>query len=191
MAFPPPVNVFPSDSFLILSVKAKTLIEKSAMWKSEVWSPLLQNWAIHQAGFYELLLDENASGLNLEVPLQVFARLDEKEIPTPAFGIIGSISDTDRLDQTIKTLAETLGLKRKIGKSPRYGKPEFPYEVGRKGENLLRVRLSSRNPNQGYAGQRNALGSAFRFFSQKTKLGKDARSHDQPLRKKCGLFGLS
>ena len=162
----------PSDSFLILSVKAKSVIEKSAMWKSEVWSPLLQNWAIHQAGFYELLLDENASGLNLELPLQVFARLDEKEIPTPAFGVIASISDTDRLDQTIKTLAETLGLKRKTGKSPRYGKPEFPYEIGRKGKTFYSFGYLPKIQTKDTSANEMHLDQLFDSFPRKPNLEK-------------------
>ena len=124
----------PPDSFLVISIEAKTIMDKSSIWKSDVWDPLLQNWAIKHSGLYELVLDENASGLNLRSPLQFFARLEEKDSPTPAFGLIGTASDNERLDQTIKTIAESTGLNKKPGKSLRFGKPGLPYEIGRKGK---------------------------------------------------------
>jgi ankyrin repeat protein len=162
----------PPDSFLVLSIKAKTIMEKSSIWKSDVWSPLLQNWAINHSGFYELLLDENASGLNLRSPLQLFARLDEKDSPTPAVGLIGSVSDTERLDQTIKTIAESLGLKKKPGKSLRYGKPELPYEIGRKGKAFYVLGFLPQAPGKNAADIEMHLDQLFDSFPRKPNLEK-------------------
>ena len=115
---------------------AKTVIEKSAMWKSEVWSPLLQNWAIHQAGFYELLLTKTPADLILKFPYKSLPDWMKRKFPRPPWSHRFHLR-YDRLDQTIKTLAETLGLKRKTGKFPRYGKP-FPTRSVEKGKPFTR-----------------------------------------------------
>ena len=126
-------NRVPADSFLVLSVKAEALIGKSNILQSSTWAPLLGKLALSQPTLHEILLDRNSSGLNLESPLRLFARVEGKESSLPSFGLIAMVKEPSKADSSLAEIAESLGISKKKGKGTRYGKDAFPLEIGRKG----------------------------------------------------------
>jgi len=122
-----------ADSFLVLSVKAEALIEKSKILESSTWAPLLEKLALSQPTLHEILLDRNSSGLNLQSPIRFFARVEGKDSSLPSFGLIAMVKDPKKADRTLAEIAESLGIRKKKGKGTRYGKAGFPLEIGRKG----------------------------------------------------------
>ncbi|SVC05564.1 uncharacterized protein METZ01_LOCUS258418, partial [marine metagenome] len=133
MAMPPSANLLPADSFLVLSLKGETLLQKTNLLKSKIWAPLLERLAQSHPGLHEILLDRNSSGLNLQSPAQVFARVEGRDFSSPSYGIIIMAEDLKRADQTLAQLAKFLGIQRIKGKGIRYGKTGFPIVIGRKG----------------------------------------------------------
>jgi len=129
----PSADHVPADSFLVLSVKAEALIEKSKVLESGTWAPLLEKLALSQPTLHEILLDRNSSGLNLQSPMRFFARVEGKDSSFPSFGLIAIVKDPKKADRTLAEIAESLGISKKKGKGTRYGKVGFPLEIGRKG----------------------------------------------------------
>lgn len=125
----------PPDSFLVVSAKGQNLISKSGILNSSTWAPLLERLALSHPGIQETLLDANASGLNLQIPVQLFARIEAKDMAAPSFGIIVMAKDPSKADQTLAKLAEHFGMekKKRKGGASRYFKKNFPLEIGRKG----------------------------------------------------------
>ena len=142
----------PQDSFLVLSVRASNLVEKSGFLQSRTWSPMLQNFALNNPELHELLIDVNASGLNFKIPLQFFARIEHRSIPTPVFGVIAMVSDMERIDQKIRSFADSHGLPSKSSKFIRFGGENSPYELGRKGRifYVMGIIPPSKNQSSGY-----------------------------------------
>lgn len=132
-AAPPSANHVPADSFLVLSLKPEALITKSKVLESSTWAPLLQKLALSQPTLHEILLDRNSSGLQLQSPIQFFARVEGKDSSFPSFGVIAMVRDPKKADRTLAEFAEFLGMSKKKGKGIRYGKEDFPLEIGRKG----------------------------------------------------------
>ncbi|MEC8043809.1 MAG: ankyrin repeat domain-containing protein [Verrucomicrobiota bacterium] len=139
IALQPTALRIPTDSFLVFSVKADNLIDKSSIRSSETWSPLLADWASRYPEIYEAFLDENTSGLNFKLPIQFFARMEKVDSPVPVFGLISQVSNPKRIDQTLRTLAELFDLKKRGSTPLIYGHSNFPFEIGRKGKIFILV----------------------------------------------------
>ena len=133
-AFPNNARAIPTDSFILLSLKAKSIFEKSNLRNSVTWSPLLESFSTANPSVKEFLIDANARGLNLNLPLHVFARLEGSKRPDPVIGGFASIKDTKLFDVILSNTAENLGLSEKPSLFPRYGSDKVPYEIGRKGK---------------------------------------------------------
>ena len=132
-AIPPSANLLPSDSFLVLSLKGETFLQKTNLLKSKTWGPLVERLAQAYPGLHEILLDRDSSGLKLQSPMQVFARTGKQDFSSPSYGIIIMAEDPKRADQTLAQLAKFLDVQRIKGKGVRYGKTGFPIVIGRKG----------------------------------------------------------
>ena len=132
-AMPPSADYVPADSFLVLTLKGETLLQKTKILKSRTWAPLIERLARTYPSLHEILIDRNSSGLRLQSPAQVFARMGGQDSSSPSYGIILMAEDVKRADQTLAQLAEFLTIERIKGKGVRFGKAGFPIEIGRKG----------------------------------------------------------
>lgn len=133
-AMPPSANLIPTDSFLVLSIKAETLLQKTNLLKSKTWAPLFERHAQTYPDLHEILLDRNSSGLKLQSPAQIFARTEREDFSSPSYGIIVMAEDVKRADQTLAQLAQFLDIQKIKGKGNRFGKKGFPIVIGRKGK---------------------------------------------------------
>ena len=132
-AIPPSANLLPSDSFIVLSLKGETFLQKTNLLKSKTWEPLVERLAQSYPALHEILIDRDSSGLKLHSPIQVFARTGKQDSSSPSYGIIIMAEDPKRADQTLAQLAQFLGIQRIKGQGVRYGKTGFPIVIGRKG----------------------------------------------------------
>ena len=132
-AMPPSANLLPSDSFIVLSLKGETFLQKTNLLKSKTWEPLVERLAQAYPSLHEILLDRDSSGLKLQSPMQVFARTGKQDFSSPSYGIIIMAEDPKRADQTLAQFAKFLGIQRMKGQGVRYGKTGFPIVIGRKG----------------------------------------------------------
>ena len=132
-ARPPSTDYIPADSFLVLSLKGETLLTKTNILKSKTWTPLIERLARTYPSLHEILIDRNSSGLKLQSPAQVFARMGGQDSSSPSYGIILMADDVKKADQTLAQLADFLAIERIKGKGVRFGKTGFPIEIGRKG----------------------------------------------------------
>jgi ankyrin repeat protein len=134
---PPSANLLPSDSFIVLSLKGETFLQKTNLLKSKTWEPLVERLAQAYPSLHEILLDRDSSGLKLQSPMQIFARTGKQDFSSPSYGIIIMAEDPKRADQTLAQLAKFLGIQRIKGQGVRYGKTGFPIVIGRKGRSCF------------------------------------------------------
>ena len=132
-AVAPGASSIPADSFIVLSLKGESILQKSGILESEAWTPILARFSRTHPDIHEVLLDRNSSGLKFQAPLQFFARMGGGDSPSPSFGIIAFAQDPAKADQTLAMIAKTLGLSRKKGKGNEYRKEGSPLGIGRKG----------------------------------------------------------
>ena len=144
----PSINRIPSDSFVVVSLNSRTLLQKSHFLSSETWKPILDQWRTENTDIEELLDNPKNSGLNLDVPLQFFVRLQGNPYPSPVWGVLASVEDEPKIDSLLSRFAEKFNLKEKSGNNLRLGNKTLPFEVGRKGKwgYILGLLPNPRNP---------------------------------------------
>lgn len=139
----------PSDSFLVLTLDAKQLLQKSNFLKSEIWKPILDQFRLEDAILQEVIDDKNGSGLDLNSPICFFARLIGSPHPTPVWGILASVDNEKKVNGLLSSLADRFELSPKIGKNLRLGNQNLPFEAGRRGKTayLIGMLPNPRNPS--------------------------------------------
>jgi len=123
----------PADSFLVLSVNAEALINKSNISKSRTWKPLFDSWNLSNPEVYSFLSNLKEKGLNTKNPLQFFIRTNSSDQIPLSIGMIGLANNVQTIDQSISNLAESLGFTSLEEKAIRFQKKGIPFEFGRKG----------------------------------------------------------
>ena len=131
----------PADSFLVLSVNAEALINKSNISTSRIWKPLFDSWNISNPEAYSFLSNLNEKGINTKNPMQFFIRTNSSDQVPLSVGMIGLANNIQKIDQTISNLAESLGFTSLDGKAIRFQKKGIPIEFGRKGRFLYIIGL--------------------------------------------------
>lgn len=91
----------------------------------------MTDWRIRFPLIDQFLIDPNSSGIKLNAPVQVFARLLGKQQPSIVFGASSTVQEVRKTDQHLSNFAEILGFEKKVGKFPRFANPKFPLEIGR------------------------------------------------------------
>ncbi|MDG1137957.1 MAG: DUF4836 family protein [Opitutales bacterium] len=130
----PSANLVPTDSFIVVSVDTQKLLDKSNILSSGTWKPIWDQWRARYPEIQELLDHPKDSGIDLESPLQFFARLQGNPYPTPVWGVLASVKNGKKADSLLLHFAEKLKLKEKGGKSLRLGGDILPFEIGRNGK---------------------------------------------------------
>ena len=146
----------PPDSFFVLSIKAKNIIEKSLIKNSLTWSPIINDWGMRNPSALEFLIDVNSSGVNLNQPIHFFSRLHGIKNPDPIIGMVASVKDQTMADSFLQSFAESLKVEKKPSPFLRFGNEVLPYEFGRRGALLYFIAViktpsnSSGTPNDVY-----------------------------------------
>ncbi len=123
----------PADSFLVLSVNIDKVVKKSKIQSNQLWKPLFNSWNLANLQFKKIFLQPEEIGINSKIPLQLFLNTSISKSNPLSFGIISQIKSTEKFDQKIANLAESLEFSRKNSKSNRFCKNGYPLEFGRKG----------------------------------------------------------
>lgn len=142
------IDRIPPESFLVVSLNSKRILQKSDLLQSKVWDPILDDLGSRRPLLKELVEDLEACGLNLGVPLHFFARLEGNSHPTPVGGLLLEIDDSKKADSLLASISATLGLHGKGTGGTRYGKQDTPLEIGRRGKiaYLIGMIPNPRNP---------------------------------------------
>ena len=127
-ALPSHSKQVPPDSFFVLSLKTKKIIEQSSIKKSLTWAPILHDWGNRNPSMLEFLIDMNASGVNFDRPIHFFSRLQGTKNPDPVIGVLATVQDKEMVDSSLHAIAETLKIKKKPSPFTRFGNEFLPYE---------------------------------------------------------------
>jgi ankyrin repeat protein len=144
----PLINRIPSDSFLIVSMNADHILQKSNLLQNRIWQPILDHWRLANPQAQVTLDDLNRSGFNLKSPLRFFVRLQGNPLPTPVWGMVASVENGKKVDARLSEVAESFALQVKGGKSLRLGNEKIPFEIGRRGKWAYAIGMvpNPRNP---------------------------------------------
>ena len=144
----PLINRIPSDSFLVVSMNADRILQKSNLLQNRIWKPIFDQWRLANPQVQMILDDLNRSGFNLKSPLRFFVRLQGNPFPTPVWGIVASVENGKKVDSRLSEVAEGFALQAKGGKSLRLGNERIPFEMGRRGKWAYMIGMipNPRNP---------------------------------------------
>ena len=145
-ALPSHSKQVPPDSFFVLSLKTKKIIEQSSIKKSLTWAPILHDWGNRNPSMLEFLIDMNASGVNFDRPIHFFSRLQGTKNPDPVIGVLATVQDKEMVDSSLHAIAETLKIKKKPSPFTRFGNEFLPYEFGRRGSFVYFIAVIKRSP---------------------------------------------
>ena len=96
----------PADSFLVISVNAEALINKSNITNSRVWKHLFDSWNLSNPEVHSFLYNLKEKGLNTKIPLQFFIRTNSSDQVPLSIGMIGLANNVQIIDQSISNFAE-------------------------------------------------------------------------------------
>ena len=123
----PLINRIPSDSFLIVSMNADHILQKSNLLQNRIWQPILDHWRLANPQAQVTLDDLNRSGFNLKSPLRFFVRLQGNPFPTPVWGMVASVENGKKVDARLTEVADSYELQVKGGKCLRLGNEKIPF----------------------------------------------------------------